>query len=85
MLLPTSLVGSYTQPDWLIDKVKLAGRFPPRVRATELWRVDPEWREQAFDDPRDPRSGARRAGHHHRWRDAAGELFQPFCHRNGRR
>ncbi|MBO9575783.1 MAG: 5-methyltetrahydropteroyltriglutamate--homocysteine methyltransferase [Sphingobium sp.] len=50
MLLPTCLVGSYTQPDWLIDKVKLAGRFPPRVRATELWRVDEQWREQAFDD-----------------------------------
>ena len=50
MLLPTSLVGSYSQPDWLIDKAKLAGRFPPRVRATELWRVAPEWREQAFDD-----------------------------------
>lgn len=50
MLFPTSLVGSYAQPDWLIDKVKLAGRFPPRVRATELWRVAPEWREQAFDD-----------------------------------
>ena len=50
MLLPTCLVGSYTQPDWLIDKVKLAGRFPPRVRATELWRVDEPWREQAFDD-----------------------------------
>lgn len=50
MLLPTTLVGSYSQPDWLIDKVKLAGRFPPRVRATELWRVAPEFREQAFDD-----------------------------------
>jgi 5-methyltetrahydropteroyltriglutamate--homocysteine methyltransferase len=50
MLLPTSLVGSYAQPDWLIDKVKLAGRFPPRVRATELWRVEPAYREQAFDD-----------------------------------
>jgi len=50
MLLPTSLVGSYAQPDWLIDKAKLAGRFPPRVRATELWRVAPEWREEAFDD-----------------------------------
>nr|WP_250890424.1 uroporphyrinogen decarboxylase family protein [Sphingobium nicotianae] len=49
-MLPTTLVGSYAQPDWLIDKVKLAGRFPPRVRATELWRVDPEFREQAFDD-----------------------------------
>jgi 5-methyltetrahydropteroyltriglutamate--homocysteine methyltransferase len=50
VLLPTTLVGSYAQPDWLIDKVKLAGRFPPRVRATELWRVDPEFREEAFDD-----------------------------------
>jgi 5-methyltetrahydropteroyltriglutamate--homocysteine methyltransferase len=50
MLLPTSLVGSYAQPDWLIDKEKLAGRFPPRVRATELWRVDEQFREQAFDD-----------------------------------
>ena len=38
-LLPTSLVGSYAQPDWLIDRKKLAGRFPPRVRAKELWRV----------------------------------------------
>ncbi|MEJ6595695.1 5-methyltetrahydropteroyltriglutamate--homocysteine methyltransferase [Parasphingorhabdus sp.] len=50
MLLPTSLVGSYAQPDWLIDKEKLAGRFPPRVRATDLWRVDEQFREQAFDD-----------------------------------
>lgn len=50
MLLPTSLVGSYAQPDWLIDKEKLKGRFPPRVRATELWRVDPEFLEEAFDD-----------------------------------
>jgi 5-methyltetrahydropteroyltriglutamate--homocysteine methyltransferase len=39
MLLPTSLVGSYPQPDWLIDKERLADRFPPRVRARELWRV----------------------------------------------
>src|SRR5438309_6134850 len=49
-LLPTSLVGSYAQPDWLIDRQKLAGRFPPRVRARELWRVAPEWLEQAQDD-----------------------------------
>ncbi len=49
-LLPTSLVGSYAQPDWLIDRAKLAGRFPPRVRAKELWRVDAEWLEQAQDD-----------------------------------
>jgi 5-methyltetrahydropteroyltriglutamate--homocysteine methyltransferase len=39
-LLPTSLVGSYPQPDWLIDRERLAGRFPPRVQARELWRVD---------------------------------------------
>ncbi|HKR24540.1 MAG TPA: 5-methyltetrahydropteroyltriglutamate--homocysteine methyltransferase, partial [Allosphingosinicella sp.] len=50
MLLPTALVGSYPQPDWLIDRDKLAGRFPPRVRARELWRVAPEWLEQAMDD-----------------------------------
>ena len=49
-LFPTSLVGSYPQPDWLIDRKKLAGRFPPRVRARELWRVDPEWLEQAQED-----------------------------------
>jgi 5-methyltetrahydropteroyltriglutamate--homocysteine methyltransferase len=49
-LLPTSLVGSYAQPDWLIDRQKLAARFPPRVRARELWRVAPEWLEQAQND-----------------------------------
>jgi 5-methyltetrahydropteroyltriglutamate--homocysteine methyltransferase len=49
-LLPTSLVGSYAQPDWLIDRKKLAGRFPPRVRAKELWRVAPEFLAQAQDD-----------------------------------
>ena len=50
MLFPTSLVGSYPQPDWLIDREKLAGRFPPRVRARELWRVQPEYLDQAQDD-----------------------------------
>ena len=49
-LLPTSLVGSYAQPEWLIDRKKLAGRFPPRVRARELWRVAPEWLDEAQDD-----------------------------------
>ena len=49
-LFPTSLVGSYPQPDWLIDRAKLAGRFPPRVRARELWRVDPAYLEQAKRD-----------------------------------
>jgi 5-methyltetrahydropteroyltriglutamate--homocysteine methyltransferase len=49
-ILPTSLVGSYPQPDWLIDREKLAGRFPPRVRATELWRIDPSYLAEAQDD-----------------------------------
>ncbi len=48
--LLTSLVGSYAQPDWLIDRSRLAGRFPPRVRAKELWRVAPEYLAQAQDD-----------------------------------
>ena len=47
MLLPTSLVGSYAQPEWLIDRAKLAGRFPPRTRAAELWRVPDEHLEEA--------------------------------------
>src|SRR5215472_1754719 len=51
VLLPTSLVGSYAQPDWLIDRKNLAGRFPPRVRARELWRIGPEFLDQAQDDP----------------------------------
>jgi 5-methyltetrahydropteroyltriglutamate--homocysteine methyltransferase len=48
--LPTSLVGSYAQPEWLIDRKKLAARFPPRVRARELWRVAPEYLAEAQDD-----------------------------------
>ena len=50
MLFPTSLVGSYPQPDWLIDRGRLAGRFPPRVRARELWRVAPEYLAEAQHD-----------------------------------
>jgi 5-methyltetrahydropteroyltriglutamate--homocysteine methyltransferase len=49
-LLPTCLVGSYAQPDWLIDRKNLAGRFPPRVRARELWRVAPEFLDLAQND-----------------------------------
>ena len=49
-LLPTTVVGSYAQPDWLIDRARLGSRLPPRVRALELWRVDPQWLEQAQDD-----------------------------------
>jgi 5-methyltetrahydropteroyltriglutamate--homocysteine methyltransferase len=50
MLFPTTLVGSYPQPDWLIDRAKLAGRFPPRVRARELWRIPDSFLAQAQDD-----------------------------------
>jgi 5-methyltetrahydropteroyltriglutamate--homocysteine methyltransferase len=49
-LFPTSLVGSYPQPDWLIDRQKLAGEAVARIRAQELWRVSPEWLAQAQDD-----------------------------------
>jgi 5-methyltetrahydropteroyltriglutamate--homocysteine methyltransferase len=49
-LFPTSLVGSFAQPDWLIDRAKLAGRFPPRVRARELWRPAPDYLAEAQDD-----------------------------------
>jgi 5-methyltetrahydropteroyltriglutamate--homocysteine methyltransferase len=50
MLFPTSLVGSYPQPDWLIDRQRLAGRFPPRVRARELWRIEAAYLEEAQQD-----------------------------------
>jgi 5-methyltetrahydropteroyltriglutamate--homocysteine methyltransferase len=50
MLFPTTLVGSFPQPDWLIDRQKLAGRFPPRVRAKELWRVSEPFLQQAWED-----------------------------------
>jgi len=50
MLLPTTLVGSYAQPEWLIDRAKLAGRFPPRVRAKELWRIPDPYLAEAQDD-----------------------------------
>src|SRR3974377_386448 len=50
MLFPTMLVGSYPQPDWLIDREKLAGRFPPRVRARELWRVPEQFLPEAQND-----------------------------------
>ena len=49
-LFPTTIVGSYPQPDWLIDRQKLAKQMPPRVRAKELWRIDPQWLEAAQDD-----------------------------------
>ena len=50
MLFPTTIVGSFPQPEWLIDRGKLAGRFPPRVRAKELWRVPEPFLAEAQDD-----------------------------------
>ena len=48
--LPTTVVGSFPQPDWLIDRERLASRLPPRVRARELWRVPAAFLDQAQDD-----------------------------------
>jgi 5-methyltetrahydropteroyltriglutamate--homocysteine methyltransferase len=50
MLFPTTIVGSYPQPDWLIDREKLSGRFPPRVRAKELWRIPEPHLKEAMED-----------------------------------
>jgi 5-methyltetrahydropteroyltriglutamate--homocysteine methyltransferase len=49
-LLPTTVVGSYPQPEWLVDRQMLGSRLPPRVRALEIWRVAPHLLEQAQDD-----------------------------------
>src|SRR5271157_3341683 len=49
-LLPTTVVGSYPQPGWLIDRERLTHLPPVRVRAQELWRVSEPWLEQAQDD-----------------------------------
>ena len=49
-LLPTTVVGSYVQPDWLVDRDNLKGRLPPRVRAHEIWRVPQQFLEQAQND-----------------------------------
>src|SRR5215207_1435751 len=50
VLLPTTVIGSYPQPDWLVDREKLRGSLPPRVRARELWRVEEPYLTQAQDD-----------------------------------
>jgi 5-methyltetrahydropteroyltriglutamate--homocysteine methyltransferase len=49
-LLPTTVVGSYPQPEWLIDRPLLVANTPPRVRMRQLWRVAPEFLEQAQAD-----------------------------------
>ncbi len=48
-LLPTTVVGSYPQPDWLLNREMLS-KTVPRVRMTELWRIPEPWLEQAQDD-----------------------------------
>jgi 5-methyltetrahydropteroyltriglutamate--homocysteine methyltransferase len=50
MLFPTTLVGSYPQPDWLIDRQRLTEEIPPRVRAKQLWRVEEAFLQEAQDD-----------------------------------
>ena len=50
MLLPTTVIGSYPQPDWLVDRDRLRGSLPPRVRARELWRVPEPYLAEAQDD-----------------------------------
>ena len=50
LLFPTTLVGSYPQPEWLVDRGNLASRLPPRVRAKELWKIPPELLAEAQDD-----------------------------------
>jgi 5-methyltetrahydropteroyltriglutamate--homocysteine methyltransferase len=49
-MLVTTVVGSYPQPGWLIDRERLGARLPPRVRARELWRVPEPFLEEAQDD-----------------------------------
>ena len=46
-VLTTAVVGSYPQPDWLVDRDNLAKRLPPRVRAHEMWRIPPAHLEEA--------------------------------------
>ena len=50
MQFPTTVVGSMPQPDWLIDRAGLSKRFPPRVRARELWRVPEPYLAEAQND-----------------------------------
>ena len=49
-LIPTTLVGSYPQPAWLVDKEKMLGSAPPRVRMKDVWKVTPDELEEAQDD-----------------------------------
>ena len=77
--LLTSVVGSYPQPDWLVDRTLLTKMMAPRVRVREVWRIPTRASRGSSgrcDDRRDPRAGARRHRHHHRRRDPPRELLE---------
>ena len=91
-LLATSLVGSYPQPDWLIDREKLPGHPPPRVRSSICGglRRNGSIRRKTMPLFCDSRSGKGGARHYYRRGDPAGELFKSLCdrarwHRSGQR
>src|ERR687885_1028929 len=48
--LLTTVVGSYPQPEWLVDRKNLQSRLPPRIRAKEIWRIPEPLLQQARDD-----------------------------------
>ena len=80
-LFPSSLVGSYAQPDWLIDRTPARRPVPAPGPGEELWRLAPELLAQAQDDATLLAIRAqerRRARHRHRRRDAPGELLEPL-------
>ena len=49
-MIPTTLVGSYPQPEWLIDRGRLLSNLPARVRMKELWRIPEPQLQEAQDD-----------------------------------
>ena len=86
-LLPTTVVGSYPQPDWLVDRDALRTHGVPRTHAPDIWRVaEPAAGTGAGrrHRPRDPRHGTRRHRHRHRRRDPPRKLLQPLRPRAGR-
>ena len=48
-VLPTTVMGSYPQPGWLVDRDVLVGEGVPRVRAEGIWKVDPDFRQEAIE------------------------------------
>ena len=86
LLLPTTLVGSYPQPEWLItDRALLTGQMPPRTRLQIAFLARGAGVAATSAGrrhyPRDSGTGKRRIGHRDRWRNAPRELFEPVRHR----